>query len=333
MSEPTLGSDHLLPFEKGAASPADEGASFEDLAGALLGEAPTAADDAEPVEAEADTDEVDEIEATDAEESESDDTPDSDEEPEAPPTYRVRVGGEELEVPLPELLAGYSRQADYTRKTTEVANQRKALDAEAVQIRDQYAQRLGALETALAAQMPKEPDWETLRRENPTEFAALKVEYREKQEQLASVRAEADRVRGEQERDHHERMVSHVRAESEKLIAAIPEWKDETKASTEKGQLVEYAASYGMDGEYLDAVTDHRFVLLLRKAMLFDQMQTKGKEAIREKVATAQVLKPGGRVETKKKGQRTEVQRKAERLDRSGRVDDAAALFEHLFEG
>jgi hypothetical protein len=38
---------------------------------------------------------------------------------------KVRVDGDELEVPLREALSGYSRQADYTRKTQELAQQRQ----------------------------------------------------------------------------------------------------------------------------------------------------------------------------------------------------------------
>ena len=38
---------------------------------------------------------------------------------------RVRVDGEEMEVPLREALQGYSRTADYTRKTQELASQRQ----------------------------------------------------------------------------------------------------------------------------------------------------------------------------------------------------------------
>lgn len=38
---------------------------------------------------------------------------------------RVKVDGEELEVPLSEALSGYSRTADYTRKTQELAQQRQ----------------------------------------------------------------------------------------------------------------------------------------------------------------------------------------------------------------
>jgi len=39
----------------------------------------------------------------------------------------VKLDGEELQVPLSEAIAGYQRQADYTRKTQELAEQRQSL--------------------------------------------------------------------------------------------------------------------------------------------------------------------------------------------------------------
>jgi hypothetical protein len=40
---------------------------------------------------------------------------------------KVKLDGEELQVPLSEALAGYQRQADYTRKTQELAEQRNQM--------------------------------------------------------------------------------------------------------------------------------------------------------------------------------------------------------------
>ena len=42
--------------------------------------------------------------------------------------FTVKINGEEQDVTLDELAAGYSRQSDYTKKTTEVANQRKEVE-------------------------------------------------------------------------------------------------------------------------------------------------------------------------------------------------------------
>ena len=44
--------------------------------------------------------------------------------------YRVMVDGNESEVPLSELLAGYQRQQDYTRKTQELSESRKKFGKE-----------------------------------------------------------------------------------------------------------------------------------------------------------------------------------------------------------
>lgn len=47
---------------------------------------------------------------------------------------RIKVDGEEVEVPLSEALAGYQRQSDYTRKTQELSKQRAELQtAQAIQ--------------------------------------------------------------------------------------------------------------------------------------------------------------------------------------------------------
>ena len=64
-----------------------------------------------------------------AEEAES-----QEEEVEELPKYRVKVSGEEVEVSLDELLNGYSRTADYQKKTQSLAEQRKAVEADRVKI-------------------------------------------------------------------------------------------------------------------------------------------------------------------------------------------------------
>ena len=45
------------------------------------------------------------------------------------PSYVIKAAGEEKEVPLSELIKGYQLGADYTKKTTEVAEQRKLVEA------------------------------------------------------------------------------------------------------------------------------------------------------------------------------------------------------------
>ncbi len=88
------------------------------------------------------------------------------------PKYRVKANGEELEVSLDELLNGYSRTADYQKKTQSLAEQRKAVEAERIKIeeaaktRETYAQRLQVIEQLLQQQNQGE-DLSSLKAEDP----------------------------------------------------------------------------------------------------------------------------------------------------------------------
>lgn len=89
---------------------------------------------------------------------------------------RLKVDGEEHEVPLSEALSGYSRQADYTRKTQELADlQRQAQFGLTLQqaLENNPAETLRILQSQFDAeeQPEQQPDWT----DDPTEtkFRAL----------------------------------------------------------------------------------------------------------------------------------------------------------------
>jgi len=122
----------------------------------LAGEQET--EQAQAQEAEPQTEEV---EQTEAEEGEAEEQEDDGQEEEEQPRYKVKAAGEEKEVTLDDLIKGYQLGADYTKKTTEVAEQRKAVEAERAAIeeakyaRDTYAQRLQAIEQFIVSQAPQ----------------------------------------------------------------------------------------------------------------------------------------------------------------------------------
>ena len=108
-------------------------------------------------------------ETTDEQSEDSDET----EEDEQPQVFTVKVDGKEIDVTLDELQKGYSRTQDYTRKTQQIAETRKAVEAEAAAIRaerEQYAQLLGALQQQLETAGEQPIDWERLYAEDPIEW-------------------------------------------------------------------------------------------------------------------------------------------------------------------
>lgn len=251
-----------------------------------------------------------------------------DEESEAQELHTVKVDGKEIQVPLDELINGYQRNADYTRKTQAVAEERKAVTAELEAVRGeraQYSQVLGQLQQQIQQAEPQ-IDWATLERENPAEWTRQKLLQQERRQALSQIEAEQARISAIQQAEQEKALSEQLAAESQKLMEAIPEWKDEKKARAEKADMVKYAQKFGYSPEELAQVNDHRPLLMLRKAMQYD--------ALMEKRATLQPnpakpsTKPATPGPASVPSKSTELAKAHKRLATTGKVADAAAIFE-----
>jgi hypothetical protein len=253
------------------------------------------------------------------------------EEGEQPQTFTVKVDGKEVSVTLDELQKGYSRTQDYTRKTQQIAEVRKQVEQETYAVRaerEQYAQLLGALQAQLQSSEPQ-VDLERLYHEDPIEWVRQKEVMRERQEKLGAIQSEQQRLSQVAQYEQQRAMEAQFASQQEALLAALPDWKDPKKAKAEKALVIESAKAAGFSDEDLKSVYDHRLVLLLRKAALFDQMVSK-RQGIKPVVNNGpRTAKPGaaGRVSTT-----TESVRAKQRLAKTGRIDDAASAIEHLLK-
>ena len=249
------------------------------------------------------------------------------------PRYRVKVDNEELEVDLDELIKGYSRTSDYTKKTQTLAEQRKQVEAErtkieeAAKLRDTYAQRLQVIEQMLSTQ--PEEDLTALKDSDPVGYAIKVAEKMEREKQLAAVKAERESVQARQVAEQQENLKRHLAQEAERLRAAIPDMADDVKGEVIRKEIRDYAKSVGWSDEELSQVYDHRAVLTLYRAMQFEKLM-KGKPAAQKKVADApKALKPG--VGNQKVDRDSEAEKKLHKqLKQTGRTRDAAKLFERF---
>jgi hypothetical protein len=265
---------------------------------------------------------------TDTEQSELDEDT---EEQEQPQVFSVKVDGKEVEVTLDELQKGYSRTQDYTRKTQQIAEARKQTEAELQAVRaerEQYAQLLSALETQVQQVAQPNIDWDRLYQEDPIEWVRQREVMRENQEKAAAIQSEQQRLSQISQQEQAQFMQQKLQQEQEALVAAIPEWKDSKKAQAEKALLVEFGQKIGFTPDELKGVVDHRAVLMLRKAALYDQMMSKRGNIKPVTNNGPRPAKPGaaGRVSNN-----TEAVRAQQRVAKTGRVDDAAnAIFQLL---
>jgi len=275
----------------------------------------------EEVEAEEDSEE--DYEESDQEEVE--------EEEEEHPRYRVKAAGEEKDVTLDELIKGYQLGADYTKKTTEVAEQRRALEAErqaveeAKHLREQYAQRLQVLENFLNT---PEEDIEYLKETDPIGYAVKVAEQTQREKQLQAVHAEQIRIAQMQQADQANALRTHLASEAERIAAIVPDYADKEKGAKIRQEIREYAKSIGWTDQELSSVYDSRAVLSLYEGMQYRKLM-QNKPAVTKKVSEAPKMVKSGTSKAQT-SEREQIKKDKARLRESGRVQDAATLFERF---
>ena len=310
-----------------------ENLNVANAANAINAMLPSEGGDQQDVELQEELTEVDsaapeeELQDSDGEQS---DEVEAEEEEDKPPVFTVKVDGKNVEVTLEELRKGYSREADYTRKTQQVSEERRAFQAEAELVRterQQYAQLLGSLQAQLQQNAAPQIDMDRLYNEDPIEWVRQKELARDAEKVHAAIQSEQQRLSHIQAQEQYQSMQAHLAQQQDAMLKAIPEWANPDKAKAEKTLLIEWGQKLGFSSDELKNIFDHRAVVALRKAALYDQMMTK-RGNIRPAVNNGpKPAKPGaaGRMDNT-----TDSRRSQQRLAKTGRVNDAASAIEHL---
>ena len=297
-------------------------------------EAPT---EAPAQEAEAFEGEVNEDETADAQaEVASEDEPAAEDEdtdgsqPEVQ-LVTVTINGKTEQIPLDEAVKGYQRQADYSRKTSALSEERKAFEAErqtVTQERAQYAQLLTALQQQVQANLQQEPDWQRLYDTDPLEYVRQKDVWRERQDKLAAAQFESQRLTALQAQEQNNYLAKLVQENRAKLTEAIPAWKDSKKWETDRPKLLEYGQKLGFTAEELGQTYDSRAVVALYKAMQFDALNANRPQPVTNK---GPKTASAGSASTAPKSA-SDVTKAKQRLAQTGRIGDAASLFEAFLD-
>jgi len=290
----------------------------------------------EPLEEEV-LEEESEEEETGEEESEEDE---SEEEPEV---YAVKVDGEELEVSLEELVQGYSRHSDYTRKTQELASQRDQMAqmqqqwaseiSQAQAERQQYMEAIGQFvqQSMAGLEQYSNVDWESLREEDPIAFVTKKEEFRDAQERVRQAQAQQGVEAEKQKQEFAKIKQMALQEEHKKLVAAVPEWNEPEKRGELAKELSSYALSQGFKQEELQELIDHRSLIVLMKAQKYDALQNSDVKAKKIK-NKPKVIRAGKGTNKKADSQKAKRIASMKRLKETGHVNDSVSLFEDFVE-
>ena len=252
---------------------------------------------------------------------------------ETPGTYTIKVDGKDVEVTLDELQAGYSRQADYTRKSQVLAEQRKKAEEELAatqQERQRYISQLEQFTAQADSKLDelKSTDWTRLKEEDPTEYMLKRDQYRELQENKRTVEEEQKNLQYKSQQEQQAKWQEELVRQQEIMAQRLPEWNDPTKGTKLKQDIKSFALKTGFSEQEVDSLIDARSVDVLHKAMLYDNLLA-AKISNKKAKVVPKVTRPGSPA-TKGEISSDKVKAQRARLKKTGRVKDATSVIESL---
>jgi hypothetical protein len=240
---------------------------------------------------------------------------------EEPELHRLKVQGQELEVTLDELKAGYSRDSDYRQKTHTLGLEKRDLEAQKNSLRQSYDTRLSELNDLIATadgfvrQQQGSKDLEKLYDEDPT--AAAKLDY-----QLREQRRQIDGMKYKAQEEYSKQYDDYLATQRELAAQKIPEYIDPNKSDTFKSNLRKSLLNYGFDDKEIGTLADHRFLMVARDAMSYQNL--KGKQPlVQKKIANAPKVIKAGIAKSNTGSGREQIRNKIGKLRKSGHIKDA----------
>ena len=293
-----------------------------------------------------DTEELEESETEESQETDEDtedeeleaeeDDESEDSENEQPKSVKLKVNGEELEKPLDEVIALAQQGLDYTKKTQEVAEQRKALEeyAQTVAVQEQNFMQQVQLQNALIGDVAEltavdkqlaqfnDVNWQELSDNDFVEAQKLFFTFNQLQQKRSTLATELEAKAQQVQQSQAKRMQDQIVKGKEILSKEIPNWSRETTQ-----EIVSVGKEYGFSDDELGTIIDPRQVKVLHDAMQWRKLQKNS--VVKNKVSQAKpVVKPGAK-DTKQEA--TSAKRQVrDQLRKTGKSDLAQKLIEDM---
>ena len=238
--------------------------------------------------------------------------------------HQIIVNGEKIDVDLDELKAGYQKDADYRRKTEELAIEKRQLLSDKDRLTKDYSTKLEGLDNltrTLNAEVNSElssKELDKLFDEDPTEAAKLERKIRRRRETIAQAQR---KLRSNQEDQFQE----ILREEQKKVALKHPDFGDPIKGSSLKTNMRNYLLGRHFNEQEINQVYDSRMFDVIMDAMTHQNAQKLKPTLVSKKVKPAKVIRSGIKVTKDEHTSKARLDQ-INRLKRSGNPRDATDL-------
>lgn len=220
------------------------------------------------------------------------------------------------EITVDEARKGYLRQADFTRKTTELAQERKALEA-----REQAVMHeLSGLYQQLASSEETEPDWQRLAREvSPDDYQRVQNYWRQKAAQTNLGKKAVQQA--------HARAFAAQRQQMWNTLAAgsfEPAWKDPAALKSGLENVSGYLIQRGIPAELVSSIHLPAVVEIAEESRRYRELQQRKPKAALAVRGKPMPFKPGSK--TAASPQSENIRLLTDAFHKNPTVDNAVAL-------
>ena len=238
-----------------------------------------------------------------------------------PNLHRLKVNGQEIEVSLDELKAGYSRDSDYRQKTHSLSLEKRDLEAQKNSLRQSYDTRLSELNDLIATadatvkSQQGSQDLQRLYEDDPQAAAKLDFQLRQQNTAIEEMKQKAKDAYAQQYEDF-------LSTQRELAAQKIPEYSDPKKADQFKYAMRNSLRSYGFSDQEIGNLADHRFLMVAKDAMGYQSLKDK-RPIVQKKIAKAPKVVKSGVANNNVSSGREQIRSKIGKVRKSGNIQDA----------
>ena len=233
-------------------------------------------------------------------------------------------------ISVSDLKKGSLLNADYTRKTQEVAELRRSFEAQSESVKQaetQIIEQREYMSALLQSLTPKAPD-PSLVRSDPVAYMEQKAQFEQFTAHLDYLTQQDQQTQQQRRQEAQEKRKEKANTEWAALLEKSPELKDRTKFTEFEATMLKAAPDYGYSPqELMEAVPyDHRMALVLKDALAWRKLQASKPQAVKKTEGRPPVHRGGKRL-----GPQAQKARQADaaltRLKSTGSVEDAARAY------
>lgn len=267
---------------------------------------------ADEVEAEAETS-VDEDYSEQFEDSESEvyEEPEEDEQEAEARTWTIKADGQERQLTEAQMQEHASKGIDYTKKTMELAEQRKAIEAKDAEISAKLSELASFIE-----QKDQSVDWDNLRDTDPSEYLRQKELQESRKAILQRESSELDAKREAQRQ-------AAIGEQTNELYSIMGEgWKGDV-AAKDFELANKYLTSMGIAEDEINQVIDHKLWKIFFDAAKYNRLRENKGKVNKEVRSAPKSVKPGSK---RNVTSQSEVAKALASVQSAGKMDQDAAL-------